>query len=64
MKNLSKLESEVVEQFIKREESILSEYATPSKDGIRRYEELHPNIRPLFSRDADRILHSFAFTVI
>jgi dGTPase len=29
---------------------------------VRRYEEEFPNIRPSFSRDGDRILHSAAFT--
>jgi dGTPase len=62
MQSLSTFETEVVAQFVDRERLILSEYATPSKDGMRRYEEQHPNIRPSFSRDADRILHSFAFT--
>ncbi len=62
MRSLTELELRVVKKFEEREKHILSEYAVPSKDGIRRHGEQHPNIRPSFSRDADRILHSFAFT--
>jgi len=59
---LTKREKRIAREFEKREVKILSEYATFSKDADRRYEEKYPNIRPAFSRDADRILHSFAFT--
>jgi len=62
MSGLSKLERQIIEEFEEREKKILSHYATPSKDGKRRHDEKFPNIRPSFSRDADRILHSFAFT--
>jgi len=62
MNNLSDLEKQVIAQFEEREKRILSEYSTPSNTGLRRYDEKHPGIRPAFSRDADRILHSFAFT--
>jgi dGTPase len=62
MNALSELELRVIEQFHERESKILSELATFSKDGVRRHPEKFPNIRPHFSRDGDRILHSFAFT--
>ena len=62
MKGLTRLEKEILSEFEGREKKVLSEYATFSKDGNRRYPEKYPNIRPPFSRDADRILHSFAFT--
>ncbi|MBW1706770.1 MAG: hypothetical protein JRJ86_16675 [Deltaproteobacteria bacterium] len=62
MKALSNFEQEIVAKFDKREESILSEFGAFSRDGIRRYQEEFSNIRPSFARDADRILHSFAFT--
>ena len=62
MSKLSKIEEEVIREFKNREKKILSNYATLSKNGIRRRKEEHSNIRPSFSRDADRILHSFAFT--
>lgn len=61
-RKLSKFEKTIVRDLEEREKRILSEYATFSKDGLRRYKEKFPNIRPSFSRDADRILHSFAFT--
>lgn len=62
MESLTELERRIVDNFEERENKILSEFATFSKDGKRRYPEKYPNIRPAFSRDADRILHSFSFT--
>lgn len=62
MTHLSDLEKKVIAGFEDREAKILSEYATPSHVGKRRHPERFPNIRPAFSRDADRILHCFAFT--
>jgi dGTPase len=62
MNGLSELELRIINQFEEREEKILSNYATASKKGNRRHKERYPGIRPSFSRDADRILHSFAFT--
>lgn len=49
----------------KREDKILSKYAinSYSDDVVRRIkEEEKNNIRPEFSRDADRIIHSFCYT--
>jgi len=63
MSGLGELERIINQRFIEREKSILSGVvATFSGDAERRYEEKYPGIRPAFSRDADRILHSFAFT--
>lgn len=62
MSGLSELEKKVVSEFAERERKILSRYAAPSASGVRRYDEEFPNIRPSFSRDGDRILHSSAFT--
>ena len=62
MNGLSELEQQVIKEFAEREKKILSPFATPSANGVRRYEEPFPNIRPSFSRDGDRILHSAAFT--
>lgn len=62
MNQLTDLEKEIVEQFQEREQQIFSKFATYSEYGNRRCPEKFPNIRPSFSRDADRILHSFAFT--
>ncbi|MBD3229850.1 MAG: HD domain-containing protein [Candidatus Lokiarchaeota archaeon] len=44
----------------KLEEGYLSKFATNSIDGVRRRPE-NDDIRPRFSRDADRILHSNAY---
>ena len=62
MKELSVIEKQIIEQFEKKERDYYSVYAAKSKDRQRRYSEKYPSIRPCFSRDADRILHSFAFT--
>lgn len=51
----------------KREEKILSKYATKSSQGVRKFprREKIPdknNIRPTFFHDADKIIHSLAYT--
>ncbi|MEN6319294.1 MAG: HD domain-containing protein [Syntrophaceae bacterium] len=56
------IERKIINNFEYRESNILSEFATYSKDGTRRNTERYPGIRPHFSRDADRIIHSFAYT--
>lgn len=45
-----------------RERRILSKYAAKSSDGLRRRGEQADDLRGPFSRDADRILHSKAYT--
>ena len=46
-----------------KERLLLSEkYATKSSDGLRRRPEVEDDLRGAFSRDADRILHSGAYT--
>ena len=62
MNFLSDLEKEIIGKFAEREKEIFSELASHSEEGIRRHPEKYPSIRPSYSRDADRILHSFAFT--
>lgn len=62
MNSLSDLEKEIIGKFAEREKEIFSELASHSEEGIRRHPEKYPSIRPSYSRDADRILHSFAFT--
>ncbi len=42
-------------------EKLLSEYACKSEMGIKLNEE-KPDIRPVFSRDIDKIIHSQAYT--
>ncbi len=51
-------------QLGEREEAGLSKYATKSRDGIRKLPDASDavDIRSIFWRDADRILHSFAFS--
>jgi dGTPase len=45
-----------------REQGYLSPLATKSRDGIRRYHEEQVGHRQAFALDADRILHSKAYT--
>lgn len=50
------------EQLEQREYEYLSEYATHSRESQgRRYEEEECDLRPVFQRDRDRILHSKSF---
>lgn len=49
-------------QLEDRESLTLSEYATPSSVGVRRYPENQVGHRTHFAVDADRILHSKAYT--
>ncbi len=51
----------VREIYIKREES-LAPYACKSSDAIRKAAETKPEFRIVFSKDVDKILHSFAYT--
>ena len=46
---------------ILREEKLMSRYATFDRDAIRRHPLSFECLRPNYWRDADRILHSFAF---
>ncbi|PKP58462.1 MAG: phosphohydrolase, partial [Candidatus Altiarchaeales archaeon HGW-Altiarchaeales-2] len=43
-------------------ENLLSLFATKNSDGIRREEKFTEDIRTKFSRDADRIIHSKAYS--
>lgn len=45
-----------------REESCLSEFASESEDGERRKGNAHDDVRGKYSRDADRIMHTFAYS--
>ncbi|NHI92678.1 MAG: HD domain-containing protein [Candidatus Lokiarchaeota archaeon] len=53
---------EIIKELDELERKNLSENATPNSAGIRRRKENELDIRPAFLRDADRILHSFAFS--
>lgn len=45
-----------------REGNSLSEFASKSEDGLRRKERKKPDIRTQYSRDADRIIHTRAYS--
>ena len=50
------------EQLELREMDYLSPYATKSKESLgRKHEETECDIRPVFQRDRDRIIHSKSF---
>lgn len=53
---------EIKEKLALREESFLASYAEKSSNAIRRYPESLEGHRPSFAVDADRILHSRAYT--
>jgi dGTPase len=52
----------VKEQLDAREQDSLSSFATLSKDGVRRQSPAQTGHRQAFALDADRILHSKAYT--
>ena len=52
----------VKEQLDVREADFLSGFATLSRDGIRRQTDAQTGHRQAFAIDADRILHSRAYT--
>ncbi len=51
-----------IRKSIEKHESLLSPYATRSTDAVRRYNRKPDDIRTPFSRDADRIIHTHAYT--
>jgi len=56
------IEGVIGENLRKREELYLSPFATKSSEAVRERPEEEDLLRPPFSRDADRILHSRAYT--
>ncbi|VAW40345.1 Deoxyguanosinetriphosphate triphosphohydrolase [hydrothermal vent metagenome] len=52
----------IQEELNRQEESRYSPPATLSREALRRWPEEKPGYRQLFAQDADRILHSHAFT--
>lgn len=60
IKNLRE-EEDIIKNLMEREDKILCQNACYSHDAIRRVKE-KKGIRPEFSRDADRIIHSFCYT--
>jgi dGTPase len=51
-----------IRSYIERKEALLSPLASKSSEGIRRYHRKADDIRTAFSRDADRIIHTRAYT--
>ncbi|HXX55132.1 MAG TPA: HD domain-containing protein [Methanoregula sp.] len=51
-----------IRAYITRQESLLSPLATISSDALRRYNRQPDDIRTPYSRDADRIIHTRAYT--
>lgn len=49
-------------KYNEEREDLLSNFATKNKDGIRREQNFAEDIRTKFSRDADRIIHSKAYS--
>jgi dGTPase len=65
--NEKEIYGEIVKNNVKREGRTLSKYACKSLQGIRRFPEREEmpdreSIRPVFFHDADRIIHSRAYT--
>ncbi len=50
-----------IKKIMLQRESFYSPYATLDKDAIK-LEPLEPDIRPIFARDADRIIHCMSYT--
>lgn len=51
-----------VRAYIREQESLLAPLAARSADAIRRHNRKPPDIRTPYSRDADRIIHTRAYT--
>jgi dGTPase len=51
-----------IRSLIGRQEALLSPHATISADAVRRYNRVKEDIRTPFSRDADRIIHTRAYS--
>ncbi len=49
-------------KYDENRENLLSKFATKNNDGIRRKQKFTEDIRTKFSRDADRIIHSKAYS--
>lgn len=58
----SELEEKIKTYIAEREKKSLSEFASRSNEGIRRKTESHNDIRAIYSRDCDRIMHTRAYS--
>jgi dGTPase len=51
-----------IRSLINRQETLLSPHATISADASRRHNRIREDIRTPYSRDADRIIHTRAYS--
>ncbi|NQE52656.1 Deoxyguanosinetriphosphate triphosphohydrolase-like protein [ANME-1 cluster archaeon GoMg3.2] len=58
----SDLEEKITSYIVDREDKCLSEFASKSDDGLRRKQKYSDDIRAKYSRDADRIAHTHAYS--
>lgn len=58
----SDIKEKIKNKVERLEENYLSDYASTNEDAIRRHQRKKPDIRTKYSRDADRILHSYAYS--
>ncbi|NOR77155.1 MAG: HD domain-containing protein [Methanophagales archaeon] len=58
----SDLEEKITSYIGDREDKCLSEFASKSDDGLRRKQKYTDDIRAKYSRDADRIAHTHAYS--
>jgi len=56
------LEEKITSYIAVRENKCLSEFASKSDDGLRRTQKYPDDIRAKYSRDADRIAHTRAYS--
>jgi dGTPase len=58
----SDLEEKITSYIVDREDKCLSEFASKSDEGLRRKQKYTDDIRAKYSRDADRIAHTRAYS--
>jgi dGTPase len=56
------LENKIRQNLDDKEESLFSEFASLNKEALRRKQEKRPDIRSEYSRDADRIINTHAYS--
>jgi len=59
----SDLEEKITSYIVDREDKWLSEFASKSEAGLRRKQKYTDDIRAKYSRDADRIAHTRAYSI-
>jgi len=56
------LEEKITSYILDREDKCLSEFASKSDEGLRKKQKYTDDIRAKYSRDADRIAHTRAYS--